>query len=73
MATQPQPTSLTIRDSDLASALESLQATPAVESVRTLRIVLTEANLLYWHGSLWPGVHAVYNDDDLEEYARLYP
>lgn len=85
MATQPQPqpqpqatlppTSLTVRDSDLANALESLRTTPAVElsAVRTLCIVLTETNLLHWHGSLWPGVHAVYDDDDLEEYARLYP
>lgn len=85
MATQPQaqpqpqstcpPTSLTIRDSDLANALESLRTTPAAElsAVRTLRIVLTETNLLHWHGSLWPGVDAVFDDDDLEEYARLYP
>ncbi|KAK7731944.1 hypothetical protein SLS63_005242 [Diaporthe eres] len=87
MATQPQPqpqpqpqatfppTSLTIRDSDLANALESLRTTPAVEltAVRTLRIILTESNLLYWHGSLWPGLNVVFDDDDLDEYARLYP
>lgn len=83
MDTQPQPqpqaifppTSLTIRDSDLANALDSLRTTPAAEvsAVRTLRIVLTEANLLHWHGSLWPGVHAVFDDEDLNEYARLYP
>lgn len=76
---QPQatcpPTSLTIRDSDLANALESLRITPAAElsAVRTLRIVLTETNLLHWHGSVWPGVDAVFDDDDLDEYARLYP
>ena len=81
MATQPQPQaasplpSLTIRDSDLANALESLRTTPAVElsAVRTLRIVLTETNLLHWHGSLWPGLDVVFDDEDMEDYARLYP
>lgn len=84
MATQPQsqsqpqgtfPNSLTIRDEDLANALESLRTPPAVElsAVRSLRIVLTEANLLHWHGSLWPGMGLVFNDEDLVEYARLYP
>lgn len=73
MAAQTQPTSLTIRDLDFTNALESLQTTPAVESVRTLRIVLTDANILYWHGSVWPGAHVVFNDGDFEEYARIYP
>lgn len=75
MATQSPPTSLTIRDPDLANALESLRITPAEElsAVRTLRIVLNETNLLYWHGSVWPGAYEVFNDHDLEDYARLYP
>lgn len=85
MATQPQPqsqpqvtfppTSLTICHSDLANALESLRTTPAAElsAVRSLGIVLNETNLLHWHGSLWPGVDAVFDDDDLDEYARLCP
>jgi hypothetical protein len=85
MATQPQPqpptqaasppTSLTIRDSDLAHALGALRTTPAPElsAIRTLRIVLTESNLLHWHGAPWPGARAVFDDDDLDEYARLYP
>lgn len=82
MATQSQPqpqrtfpTSLIIRDEDLANALESLRTTPAVElsAVRSLRIVLTEANLLHWHGSIWPGMDLLFNDEDLVEYARLYP
>lgn len=70
------PTSLTIRDSDLTHALSALRTTPAAElsAIRTLRIVLTESNLLRWHGSLWPpGVRAALDDDDLDEYARLYP
>lgn len=75
MATQPQPqpqpqppsqaasppTSLIIRDSDLAHALGAL------------RIILTESNLLHWHGTPWPGARAVFDDNDLDEYARLYP
>lgn len=88
MATQPQtqlpsqaappPTSLTIRDSDLAHALGTLRTTSAPElfAVRTLRIILTESNLLHWHGAPWPpwpGARAVFDDDDLDEYARLYP
>lgn len=74
MATQSPPTSLTIRDPDLANALESLRITPAegLSAVRTLRIVLNETNLLYWHGSVWPGAYEVFNDHDLEDYARLY-
>lgn len=69
------PTSLTIRDSNLAQALSALQTTPATKlsAVRTLRITFTESNLLHWHGSLWPGVRAAFDDDDLDEYARLYP
>lgn len=47
MAAQTQPTSLTIRDLDFTNALKSLQTTPAVELVRTLRIILTNANILY--------------------------
>lgn len=78
---QPQaasqlPTSLTIRDVDLTHALSALRTThPAAElsAVRHLRIVLTEANLLRWHGSLWPGAHAALDDEDLDDYARLYP
>lgn len=86
MATQPQaqpqpqatlaPTSLlTICDPDLANALESLRTTPAVElsAIRTLRIILSETHILHWHGSLSPGVHVVFDNEDLEEYARLYP
>lgn len=81
MATQPQPqvtvppTSLTIREPDLADALESLRTIPAAElsAVRTLRIVLTDSNLLHWHGSIWPGMDLVFNDYDFEDYARLYP
>lgn len=83
MATQPQPqtqtplppTSLTIRDEDLANALESLRATPAVElsAVRTLHIVLNEANLLYWHGSFWPELYELFDDWRMDENARVYP
>lgn len=81
MATQPQaqaplpPTNLTIRDSDLVNALESLRTTPAAElsAVRTLRIVLDEANLLYWHGSFWPGLYEVFDDWMMDDYARVFP
>lgn len=81
MATQPQPqgtvppTSLTIDEPDLAIALESLRTKPAAElsAVRTLQIILTEESILYWHESLWPGFDLVFNDEDVEEYARLYP
>lgn len=81
MATQPQPqatvppTSLTIDEPDLANALESLRTKPAAElsAVRTLHIILTEESLLYWHGSLWPGFDLVFTDENIEEYARLYP
>lgn len=75
MATQQPPTSLTIRDPDLDNALQSLRAIPAEElsAVHTLHIVLNETNLLYWHGSVWSGAHEVFNDQDLEDYARLYP
>lgn len=75
MATQKPPTSLTIRDPDLANALESLRAKTPVElsAIRTLRVVLNETNLLYWHGSVWPGAYEVFNDQDLEDYARMYP
>ncbi|KAG6362723.1 hypothetical protein INS49_007816 [Diaporthe citri] len=62
----PQPHVLTIRDRDLGRALGTLRATPAAElfAVRTLRIVLTEPNVLYWHGSLWPAARAVFDDED---------
>lgn len=67
-------TSLTIHDPDLAHALDVLRATPAADlsTIRTLRIILTEASLLRWHGRLWPGAHAALDDEDLDEYARLY-
>ncbi|ROV92982.1 hypothetical protein VMCG_09001 [Cytospora schulzeri] len=79
MATHPQgaspATSLTIRDSDLDHALSTLRTTPVAElcAIRTLHIILTESNLLHWHGSLWPGSHVVFDEDDLDEFARLYP
>lgn len=83
MATQPrqQPqavshsTSLTIRDPDLANALECLRNKPVVElsAVRTLHIRLNETNLLYWYGSVLPGAHEVFDDEDLEVYTRIYP
>lgn len=76
---QPQAVSLspslTIRDPDLANALESLRNTPAVElsAVRTLHIWLNETNLLYWYGPVLPGSHEVFDDEDLEAYGRIYP
>lgn len=84
MATQPQtqpqaaspPTSLTIRDPDLTHALAALRTTPTAElsALRTLRIVLTESNLWHWHGSLWPAAtRTAFDDEDVDEYARLYP
>lgn len=84
MATQPQPqpqaasppASLTIRDPDLGHALSALRATPAAElsAVRILRIVLTEASLWHWQGSLWPeATRTALEDEDVEDYARLYP
>lgn len=71
----PQPHVVTIRDWDLGHALSTLRATPAAElaAARTLRIVFTEPNLLYWHGSIWPGVREVFDDEDIEAYARIYP
>lgn len=83
MATQPQPQPqpqatlhpihLLLCDSDLAKALESLQSAVKLPAVRTLRIVLTETNILHWHGSLWPGVHVVFDEELLKDYERLYP
>lgn len=85
MATQPQPqpqfqsplppTSLNIRGSDLANALESLRTPPAVElsAVRTLRNFLDEANLVYWHGSFWPELYELFDDWRIDEYTRVYP
>lgn len=78
---QPQPvlpsTCLTIRDHDLANALESLRNTPAVElsAMRTLHIRLNETNLLYWYGSgsVLPWAHEVFDDEDLEAYEQIYP
>lgn len=83
MATQPQPqppsqatspsTSLTICEEDLTNALGSLRNPMELSAVRTLRIVLNETNILHWHGSLWPGVHVVFDDEDLKDDERLYP
>lgn len=85
MATQPQSqagpqhtspqTTLTIRNSDLPHALGLLRATPAADlsAIRTLRIVLTTASLLRWHGPVWPGAHDAFDDEDLDECDRLYP
>ncbi|PSR99074.1 hypothetical protein BD289DRAFT_424531 [Coniella lustricola] len=68
-------TELIIRDSSLEHALEVLRGKTTKEllEVRTLRISLTEANLLYWQGSLWTEASSVFDKDDLEEYARIYP
>lgn len=68
-------TSLTIRDPDLASALESLRNKPGVElsAVRTLHTRLNETNLLYWQGSVWPVAHEVFDNEDLEAYTQIYP
>lgn len=72
----PHSTTLTIRDSDLAHSLRTLRNKPTAElsAIRTLRVVFTEANLLYWHGSLWPErLRSAFDADDLDEYAKLYP
>lgn len=76
---QSQPehlaTSLTIRDPDLAHALEVLRSTPTTElfAVRNLCIRFEGTNLLHWHGTIWPGVSVVFDEDDMTDYARLYP
>lgn len=74
-APPPQRHVITISDWDLGSALRTLRATPAAElsAVRTLRIVFTEPNILYWQGSLWPAAREAFDDEDVEEYAQIYP
>ncbi|ROW13088.1 hypothetical protein VPNG_05912 [Cytospora leucostoma] len=69
------PTSLTILESDLVHALSALRDTPAAElsAIRTLHISFNESNLLYWHGSRWPGERDAMDDDGIEENTRLYP
>lgn len=83
MVEQPQvrrrgasrPPSLTIRDTDLAHAISALRATPAAElsAIRTLHIILTETSLLRWNGPIWPESSAVFDDEDYDDYERLYP
>lgn len=67
--------SLTIHDGDLKRALATLRSVPAAKlsSIRTLQIMFSEPNLLSWHGTYWKDLNIVFEDEDIENYKRMFP
>lgn len=67
--------SLTIHEGDLNRALTTLRSTPAAKlsTIRTLHIMFAEPTLLSWHGSYWKDLDIVFDDDDIENYKRMFP
>lgn len=71
----PPPTTLTLRHPDLLHSLATLRALPSssLSSLHTLCIIPTDPDLLRWHGHTWPSASAVFDEDDLREYAEIFP
>lgn len=71
----PTSASLTIHDGDLNRALATLRSIPAekLSSIRTLQIMFAEPNLLSWHGTYWKDLDIVFEDEDIENYKRMFP
>ncbi|KAK7736125.1 hypothetical protein SLS53_007152 [Cytospora paraplurivora] len=71
----PGPTLLSIRDDDLAHSLSVLRTKPTAElsAIRNVRINFTEANLLKWQGTYWPGVWDAFDEEMLEGPERMSP
>lgn len=71
----PGPTVLSIRDDDLAHALSVLRTKSAAElsAIRNVRFRFTEANILHWHKSYWPGVYFAFDEEDMKTFERIHP
>ncbi|ROW08704.1 hypothetical protein VPNG_06374 [Cytospora leucostoma] len=71
----PGPTVLSIRDDDLAHALSVLRTKPAAElsAIRNVRINFSEANVLHWHKSYWPGLDFAFDEEDMQTFERIHP
>lgn len=67
--------SLTIHDGDLNRVLSTLRSIPAAKlsCVRTLQIIFAEPNLLSWHGTYWKVLDIVFEDEEIENYKRMFP
>lgn len=44
-----------------------------LSSIHTLQIIFAEPSLLSWHGTYWKDLDIVFEDEDIEDYRRMFP